>query len=416
MSADDIEVLVIGAGLAGLRCAGVLASAGREVRVWEASDDIGGRVRTDLIDGFRCDRGFQVLNPAYPELARAVDVAALKLQPFGPGVAVRRERGSAVWAHPLRVPGRVPAMLTRGGLGLRNLAAVARWAAPGLRPAALKSTGRADVSLHSALDAAGVDGELRGVIDRFLAGVLLEDAGDTSNAFVLLLLRMFVLGVPALPAEGMQALPRQLAGPIADRIALQHKVCDMARKGSGWLVTGVAGSVRAEKVVIAADPVTATGLAGLPAPRMHGVVTDWWAADDAPFDPPMLWVDGRRDAAGPVLNAAVISAAAPTYAPPGRHLIAASALLAADGTAPEENLMRRHAAEILGVGGSGWSPLTRQVIPEALPAQPPPLSVRRPVHVADNLWVCGDHRDTASIQGALVSGRRTAEALLKSAG
>ncbi len=416
MSVDDTDVLVIGAGLAGLRCAGVLAAAGRDVRVWEASDDIGGRVRTDVIDGFRCDRGFQVLNPAYPELKRAVDVEALRLQPFGPGVAVRRDRGSTVWVHPLRSPTKVPAMLTRGGLGLRNLAAAVRWAAPSLRPGVLTSNGADDVSLRSALDSAGVDGELRQVIDRFLAGVLLEDTGLSSNAFVLLLLRMFVLGVPALPADGMQALPRQLAAPITDRINLDRRAVDIVGDGRRWRVTDGADAVRAAQVVLAADPVTATGLAGLPAPLMHGVVTDWWAADDAPVDPPMLWVDGRAHATGPVLNAAVMSAAAPTYAPPGRHLIAASALQGRDGTTPDEPVMRRHAAEILGVDGSAWTLLTRHVIAEALPAQPPPLSVRRPVHVADGLWVCGDHRDTASIQGALVSGRRTAEALLKSSG
>ncbi|NVN53286.1 FAD-dependent oxidoreductase [Mycolicibacterium hippocampi] len=415
MSVDDIDVLVIGAGLAGLRCAAVLAAAGRDVRVWEAADDIGGRIRTDVIDGFRCDRGFQVLNPAYPELERAVDVEALRLQSFGPGVAVRRDRGSTVWVHPLRSPTKVPAMLTRGGLGPRNVAAVARWAAPGLRPRAVKSAG-GDTSMREALDAAGVHGELRRVIDRFLAGVLLEDSGDTSNAFVLLLLRMFVLGVPALPAEGMQALPRQLAAPIADRIALQHNVIGMSREGRGWRVSGAAGSVRAAQVVIATDPATAAELGGLPAPRMRGVVTDWWATDDAPTDPPMLWVDGRRDATGPVLNTAVISAAAPTYAPSGRHLIAASALLGPDGNPPDEQVLRRHAAEILGADGMRWTRVTRHVVPGALPAHSPPLSVRRPVHLADGRWVCGDHRDTASIQGALVSGRRTAEALLKSRG
>ncbi|WP_370333040.1 FAD-dependent oxidoreductase [Mycolicibacterium hippocampi] len=414
MSVDDVDVLVIGAGLAGLRCAGVLAAAGREVRVWEASDVVGGRVRTDVIDGFRCDRGFQVLNPAYPELGRAVDVDALRLQAFGPGVAVRREHGSTVWVHPLRAPARLPAMLSRGGLGLGNLVAAARWAAPALRPRELTLTGD-DRSLRSALDAAGVHGELRRVIDRFLAGVLLEGSGETSNAFVLLLLRMFVLGVPALPAEGMQALPRLLAAPIDDRISVQHNVVDMSREGSRWRVTGGAGTVRANQVVIATDPGTAADLAGLPAPAMHGVVTDWWATDDAPADPPMLWVDGR-EAAGPVVNTAVISAAAPTYAPPGRHLVAASALLGTDGSAPDESVIRRHAAGILGTDGARWSLLVRHVVPNALPAQQPPLVVRRPVRVGDGRWMCGDHRDTASIQGALVSGRRTAEALLKSPG
>jgi hypothetical protein len=127
----------------------------------------------------------------------------------------------------------------------------------------------------------------------------------------------------------------------------------------------------------------------------------------------MLWVDGRAHPPGPVLNTAVVSAAAPTYAPPGRHLISASALVTPDGAAPEETVMRRHAADILGTDGSGWDPVTRHVVREALPAQPPPLRVRGSVRISDGLWWCGDHRDTASIQGALVSGRRTAELLLR---
>ncbi|MDY6995731.1 MAG: FAD-dependent oxidoreductase [Actinomycetota bacterium] len=415
MSVDDIDVLVIGAGLAGLRCAGVLAAAGRDVAVWEAADDIGGRVRTDVIDGFRCDRGFQVLNPAYPELSRALDPEALELQPFGAGVAVRREHGATVWVHPARMPQKVPAMLARGGLGPRDLLAVARWAAPALRPGALTSGG-ADETLREALDAARVRGELRRVIDRFLAGVVLDDSGATSNAFALLLARMFALGVPALPAGGMAALPALLAAGLRDRISLHRNAVDIRRDGAGFRVGDGADSVRAAQVVIAADPVTAAALAGLPTPAMHGVVTDWWATDEPQSTPPMLWVDGRPGATGPVLNTAVISAAAPTYAPPGRHLIAASALPAADGTAPAEELTRRHAAAILGTDPGSWELLIRHEIGGALPAQPAPLSVRRPVCLEDGLWVCGDHRDTASIQGALVSGRRTAEALLKSAG
>ncbi len=415
MSVDDMDVLVIGAGLAGLRCAGVLAAAGRDVHVWEASDGIGGRVRTDVVDGFRCDRGFQVLNPAYPELGRAVDVDALRLQPFGAGVAVRRERGSTVWVHPLRLPQKVPAMLARGGLGPRDVLAAARWVAPALRPGALKS-GDTDTTLREALDAAGVRGELRRVIDRFLAGVLLDDTGATSNAFALLLARMFVLGVPSLPAGGMAALPAELARLLHDRITLHRKAVGIRRDSGRLVVSDGTDTVRAAQVVIAADPVTAAGLAGLPAPDMHGVVTDWWATDQPQTGPAMLWVDGRPANPGPVLNTAVISAAAPTYAPPGRHLIAASALKAADGSAPDEAVTRRHAAAILGADASGWELLIRHEIPHALPAQPSPLSVRRPVRIQDGLWVCGDHRDTASIQGALVSGRRAAEAVLAGAG
>ncbi|MDT5218988.1 MAG: hypothetical protein QOF15_1093 [Mycobacterium sp.] len=240
---DDTEVLVIGAGLAGLRCADVLVSAGRDVQVWEADNAVGGRIRTDLIDGFRCDRGFQVLNPAYPELRRAVDVSALGLQSFGAGVVVRREEDSAVWVHPLRHPGRVPAMLSSGGMTPRDLMAVARWAMPALRPKSLKAADRPDRILRKALDKAGVRGELRRVIDRFLAGVLLEDTGETSNAFALLLARMFLLGVPALPADGMQALPQQLAARIDGRITLDNKVIRIERGVEGWLVHGEGSTV-----------------------------------------------------------------------------------------------------------------------------------------------------------------------------
>lgn len=409
---DETEILVIGAGLAGLRCADVLVRAGREVLVWEAKSVVGGRIRTDIVDGFRCDRGFQVLNPAYPELREAVDLARLRLQPFGAGVVVRSEEGAQEWVHPLRSAGRVPAILAAGGIAPRDVVALARWAAPALRPKHLKKHRDRDVSLREALDRAGVRGEVRRVLDRFLAGVVLETTGTTSNAFALLLARMFVLGVPALPADGMQALPKQLAARIGDRIALEHRAFRIDSEGNQYLVHAEGVSVRAQHVVVATDAVAAAWLTTETAPHMHGVVTDWWATDHAVPGPPMLRVDGRSHPRGPVLNTAVISAAARTYAPPGRHLIAASAVVAGDGTVPPETAMREHAADILQTDGRRWTPLIRHVIPKALPAQDPPLSVRRPIRTAAGIWLCGDHRDTASIQGALVSGRRTAEAIL----
>lgn len=407
---DDTEVLVIGAGLAGLRCADVLAAAGRDVLVWEAKGDVGGRIRTDVVDGFRCDRGFQVLNPAYPELRQAVDLEALDLQPFGAGVVVRRDEDSVVWAHPLRSPRRVPAMLS-GGLTPRDLVALTRWAAPALRPKRLKKQHDRDQSLRDALDRAGVRGELRRVVDRFMAGVLLEDTGVSSNAFALLLARMFALGVPALPAGGMQALPQQLAERVKGRIMFDHRASDID-PDSGQ-VSGDRTRVRARHVVVATEAVAAAWLTGETAPQMHGVVTDWWATGEPVSGPPMLRVDARRDPPGPVLNAAVISAAAPTYAPPGQHLIAASALMRPDGAVPDERTTRAHAADILHSDHRQWQPLMRHVIPHALPAQPVPLAVRRPIRTSAGIWLCGDHRDTASIQGALVSGRRTAEAILR---
>ena len=116
-------VVVVGAGLAGLACAQRLVAAGREVIVLEASDAVGGRVRTDEIDGFRCDRGFQLINPAYPALPRVVDVDQLDLRAFGAGVVVATEAGRSVLADPRRLPRLLPATLRSPVGSLRERAA-----------------------------------------------------------------------------------------------------------------------------------------------------------------------------------------------------------------------------------------------------------------------------------------------------
>lgn len=88
MAGKSAPVVVVGAGLAGLACAQRLTRAGVDVLVLEASDAAGGRVGTDVVDGFRCDRGFQLVNPSYPALTQVVALAALDLRPFAAGVVV----------------------------------------------------------------------------------------------------------------------------------------------------------------------------------------------------------------------------------------------------------------------------------------------------------------------------------------
>ncbi|MEO8556189.1 MAG: FAD-dependent oxidoreductase, partial [Actinomycetota bacterium] len=154
------DVLVVGAGLAGLRCAVALTELGREVVVLEASDVVGGRVRTDVVNGFQCDRGFQVLNPAYPAVRRWVDVDALALQSFGAGVMVRRDDGLRVVADPFREPRLLPQTLRSGYLRPGELTALGRWAARILvNPRAVVRA--PDMTLAQSLDAAGVVGRIR---------------------------------------------------------------------------------------------------------------------------------------------------------------------------------------------------------------------------------------------------------------
>ena len=122
----------------------------------------------------------------------------------------------------------------------------------------------------------------------------------------------------------------------------------------------------------------------------------------------MLHLDGARR--GPLVNTAVMTNVAPGYAPPGRVLIASSTV-AADGSADAEAAVRRQAGLVYGVDPSDWELITCQVIAAALPHQPPPLALRQPSRLAGGVFIAGDHRDTASIQGALVSGRRAADAI-----
>ncbi|MCH1865660.1 FAD-dependent oxidoreductase [Nocardioides sp. CFH 31398] len=436
----DAEVVVVGAGLAGLRCASALAERGRDVVVLEAADVVGGRVATDRVDGFLADRGFQLLNPAYPAVRRWVDVDALRLQPFGAGVvATDVPTGrTRTLGDPLREPGTLPATLW-GALGAgrapRDAVALTRWAAPLLRhtarealrpggpPLASRLDPALDLPLTDALDAVGAAGELRRVLERFLSGVVLDDSGATSSQFVLLLLRSFLTGRPSLPAGGMAALPAQLAAPLGERVRLGCRVAALEhRGGASPLVRTADGALRARAVVVATDPRVTETLTGVPAPRTRGVTTCWWAVDEAPTASGLLHVDAGDPASGPVVNTAVVSHAAPSYAPPGRHLVQASALLdRRGGRRPTELDVRRHAARLLGArrgAEDSWQLLVTHEVDLALPAQPAPLSTRRPTAVPGRpgLHLAGDHRDTASIQGALVSGERAARAVLAELG
>jgi hypothetical protein len=236
--------------------------------------------------------------------------------------------------------------------------------------------------------------------------VLAEDRGETSATFTRLLLRSFLLGTPGIPASGMSALPEQIASGLG-RVVLGVEVGSVERVGAGCRVATPGESYDAGAVVVAADPRTAEGLTGLPAPTMKGLVTFWFATDEAPTDLDLLVLDPQRR--GPVVNTAVMSNVAPGYAPPGRHLVQATALMAAGPVTERE--VREHLGQVYRTSTRGWGLVAVHEIHDALPVQPPGQPVRRPVALGDGLFVAGDHRDTASIQGALVSGRRAARAV-----
>lgn len=407
----DTDVIVIGAGLAGLQCARRLKRLGHSVAVLESGDAVGGRVRTDLIDGFRCDRGFQVLNPAYPAVRGWIDVAALDLQKFGVGAVVRSGSTSTTLAHPVRHPRHALATLGSELTPASDLLALARWIGPAqFRGAGSRSV--RDQALDMSLDAAGLTSRLRrDVLDTFLAGVLADSSGGSSAAYVRQLVRYFALGVPGLPRAGMQALPEQMATWLGNRVRLNTAARRVRGTGDGVAISTDHGTLRARAAVVAVGPQDLPDLTGLPAVPTHGLSTWWFRAPGLEQGGKFLVLDATRPGggpAGPIWNTAVISAVAPSYAPVGENLVQATTLLdRPDGLAGEAEI-RRDLDRLYRTSTREWEVLAHHVVAHTLPVQPPPLHVGGPLWTGDRVLVAGDHRETGSIQGALVSGDRAA--------
>ncbi len=406
------DVIVVGAGLSGLCCAGELHAGGADVLVLERADAPGGRVRTDVVDGFLLDRGFQVLLTAYPEARRVLEYERLGLRPFTSGALIRRQGEFLRVADPKRHP----------LLALRNLRGGPGSLVDKLRVARLQRR-LSRFSLNELLTAPQVttaealrrEGFSRELIDAFFlpffGGVFLDSALETSSRLFAFVFKLFAEGEATLPAAGMQAIPRQLAERLPDAAIRYGATVESAGPGEVTLAGGE--HLTAAAIVVAADGPEAARLTGAveaPAPRATTCV--YYAAERSPLGEPVLVLDG--DGGGPVNDLCVPSDVAPSYAPPGASLVSATVL--GVPALDDEDLDAAVRDQLRGWFGAqvrGWRRLAVYRIPYALPAQPPAAleQPERPVRLREGLFVCGDHRDTASIQGAMVSGRRAAAAV-----
>jgi phytoene dehydrogenase-like protein len=398
------EVVVVGAGLAGLSAATRLADAGCDVHVLEAAEHAGGRLATTVVDGFVVDRGFQVLNTGYPRVAADLDLAALELGWFRRGAVVHEGGRSHRVVDPRQVPlGAAEAL--RAPIGsLREKAAVAAFSVRAGWSPVPRLLHAPETSAEAALRRAGVgEAALERFFRPFLSGVLLEDELATSSRYLDLLWRSFVRGSIGLPARGMQAVGEQLAGRLGtDRVHRGVRVGAV----TGERFTSDAGTLRADAVVVATDPDTAAALVpGLDAGAPRRVTTHLHVLPRSPGSDRLISLGTPE---GRVVNSAVLSDVQPRYSPDGRALVASSTL----GDTRETDV-RAEIARLHGVAPADLAHLTTVAVPAAQPAALPPLQLRRPVDLGGGLFVCGDHRDTPSIQGAMASGARTARAVLR---
>ena len=407
------DVIIVGAGLSGLCCARHLQQHGVRYVLLEASDRVGGRIRTDLVDGFRLDRGFQVFLTSYPEARRILDYESLQLKPFLPGALVRFGGQFHELTDPWRRPFTAVRSLWSPIGSFSDKLRVALFRRQSLSGTVEERFCDPETTSLEMLQRAGFSPSMS---DRFflpfLGGIFLDPQLQTSSRMLQFVFRMFSIGTACLPAEGMEAIPRQLASTISPGcIRMGAKVTRV--QGDG-VVLETGENLIAKAVVVATEgPAAAALLSGPIASCGQSVTCLYFSAPRSPIDKPILILNG--DGRGPINNLCVPTIASPSYGPGDRSLISVTALK----TTSDLNSLRAKVQEQLcdwfGAMVADWSHLRTYVIPYALPTQfPPALSMpERPVRWQPGIYVCGDHRDNASIQGAMVSGRRVAEAVIQ---
>lgn len=407
---SEAPVLIVGAGLSGLACATELTKRNIRCRIFEASDDVGGRVRTDRVGGFLLDRGFQVFLTSYPEAPRFLDYEALNLKKFKAGAIVRYKnsfcRISDVVRHPQDLPG--------------NLFSNAATITDKLKIASLRSVVDKqsideieisdNITTRQRLEQFGFSDRIIDSFFRpFFGGVFLESELATSRRMFDFVFKMFARGDATLPAQGMGQLTQQMAANLPDGTIQLN--CPVKSVGENSLQLQNGESVTG-KVVMATDQNSANRLlAESPSPGV-GVTCLYFAADASPINESILVLNGDTSD-GPINNLCVPSDLGTEYAPAGQSLISIT-VLGIDHQ--ESDLIEQVVEQAVGWYGdaaTSWRHLKSYPIAYALPVQDCSRleQVQQSLQTEGGIYRCGDYVDFASIQGALASGRKVAEML-----
>ncbi len=406
------DAIIVGAGIAGLTCAVELSRRDLRLLVLESGSMPGGRMATDRHAGFLLDRGFQVFLTGYPEAKRTLDYPKLKLHHFEPGALIWYDRAFRRLSDPWRRPRHFIATACSPVATLLDKLRIAKFR---------RDTTACDLDqLYQRPETTTIEMlQRRGfspiIIERFfrpfLGGVFLDHELITSSRLCEFVFRMFSSGDAALPAGGMQAIPQQLADQLPEGALRLNTPVQRVNQGLVELASGE--QFFAKQVIVATEAPTAAKLTG---DQLTGeanrVACLYFAADEPPIVEPILMLNGNGS--GPVNNVCVPSQVEPSYAPRGQALISVTALQWTDVETLVSDV-RDQLREWFGSKVDTWRHLRTYPIEYALPRQIPPAldPVGKNPRTSAGVYRCGDYCDTASINGAMASGRRAAESLIE---
>jgi len=391
VSDSSLPVVIVGAGLAGLSAAHTLIEAGVDVRVLEASTSVGGRVQTDEINGYRFDRGFQLINARYPELETLDIVGKLDFK-FAPRAVDIALDGSVVRLGDPREYF-FSALRSQSG-SIKEKVSFLKY---------LLSTSSHGDNVESELIAAGCNNLYVRVLKPFLTGVFLTQPSRVDSVSGREIIKGFVSGAPGLPARGAGELSRVFAAEIGGvETGVQVDAI------TGLDLTTSKGVIAARAIIVATDQTTAAQLLEIEEVGESVSCTTWFHSTSETVEcDSTLRVDGL--ARGPIINSIAISKLLPLSAPSDRTLFSSTSL----GHASESEI-RRHLSSMWGVDTAGWELVAKYDIKSALPLFPPGHTRAQSLQVRDGVWRAGDYLSAASQNGALASGRLAALELLNS--
>ncbi len=399
-------VHVIGGGIAGIHCAWHLHRRSIPFRLYEASDGLGGRMRSDQVDGFRLDRGFQVFQSAYPEAKASLNYAELDLVPLKAGALVRKNAKWIPMVDPIRHP-RFALSTTFNSIGnLSDRLKLIRmlWAARRSPLISLVGQGQDKPTFELLTeDYAFSKSFVESFLRPWLSGIFLETELATSANFFGFVLKMLAAGRICYPRTGIQAIPDQLAGSLPPQSIELNRPVRTVKPG---VIEFESGPRDASQIVLAVPMHNADRMTGQQIQDRGSVMTTciYFAADRPPIVEPILMLNGESD--GIVNHTFVMTNATPAIAPAGKSLISVSLVgdTEYDRGSVQSQLQNWYGRQVLD-----WTELAVYRIPHALPKQPPNFATHSPTRQLDDMIVCGDYCASASLNGALQSGRIAAE-------